>query len=151
MDVEPRRLDVFEQLMLRDTPWCDGRNHVPVAEVEVAVGDGQRPAALQMDDAAAPRMTGVLFGAEMSIPNGTPATPEMRGSLKYFAHRVRLSNSQRPRYAPRIALNGHCCSPRAVEHARRARPCSAVSSGNLPRHDVPSPDWNLRNEPRSFV
>ena len=84
--VQPRRLDVPEQLVpLRDAlVVLDGRDDVPVAEVDVAV---RRPTSDRVPSRCTtpPRTayTGVPFGAEMSIPKWNARdVPEMRGSLK---------------------------------------------------------------------
>jgi hypothetical protein len=57
VDVEPRRLDVADDLVLRDPlPVTHRRDDVPVTERDVAVCDRQRPRAVEMNDTAADRV-----------------------------------------------------------------------------------------------
>ncbi len=84
MDMEPGRFDVTHELMLLDPlVVAHGWDDVPVAEVEVAVCDRQRPRALEVHDAGADRVDGSAVGCRMSIPKWNALeVPEMRGSLK---------------------------------------------------------------------
>lgn len=57
VDVQPRRLDVAEQLVARDALLVgDRRDDVPVAEVDAVTRDGDRPRTLQKDDAGVDRV-----------------------------------------------------------------------------------------------
>ena len=69
MDVQPRRIDVAEQLMARDAlAMADGGDDVPVAELAPAGINGDGSVVLEVHDAGLDRVHRRPVRRRMSIP-----------------------------------------------------------------------------------